>query len=73
MFEGMESAFQSPVSPSADPDREATHRQVMSAQPTRVLEGEASGPDYRSAGIYCCPERRRTEKIPGSVAKWCAT
>ena len=28
MFEGMESAFQSPVSPSADPDREATHRQV---------------------------------------------
>ena len=69
----MESAFQSPVSPSADPDRGATHRQVMSAQPTRVLEGEASGPDYSlqesTAAQNGGEPRRSQDQLPNGVQR----
>ena len=69
----MDSTFQSPLSPGNEPDPPAAQQQVMSAQPTRVLEGEVSGPNYSLPEIAAAQnggeQRRSQEQLPNGVQR----
>ena len=69
----MDSTFQSPLSPGNGPDSPAVQQQVMSAQPTRVLEGEVSGPNYSlpetAAAQNGGEQRRSQEQLPNGVQR----
>ena len=67
------SAFESPVSPSGEPQVGQTDQQVMSAQaPASVLEGEDSGPNYsqaEAATVDGGARDRTRDQLPNAVAR----